>query len=88
MKHYHQDVPGIGNVAISRHAQVNCTGQRIADSHIDALLNHGARTDIEGGCVQLDHAGIRAIVVRRPEPFSGAALMVTVFRVERKARAR
>lgn len=88
MKHYYPNVPGLGNVALSRHAQNACAEQGIGDSAIESLLLNGSRVDVEGGNVQVDHAGIRCVIVRKPVPFSGAALMVTAFRLGRPARVR
>jgi len=88
MKHYFANVPGLGNVAVSRHAQ-----QRIEEDHIpeatfvDVLMN--AKSVPDGlGTVWREANGVRICVVLRPEPFRGATLVITVYRVGKALKAK
>lgn len=88
MKHYYSDLPRLGNVAISRHAQERCRELKITDHEVNAVLNNAQFTPDGHNVTFADHRGIRLVIINRPEPFRGAKLVTTAFRVEEKKRMR
>ena len=85
-KYYYRNVTDIGNVAVSRHAQDRAQEDGISEyDFADALLK-GATIPDGQDVVWRELNGIRIVIVLRPEPFRGAALATTAFRVERQRR--
>jgi hypothetical protein len=83
MQHFYESVPKIGNVAVSRHAQANVLEQKITERDFELALFDPNKTVREGfNTLWLERGGIRLVVVLRPEPFSGAALVTTAFRMQ------
>jgi hypothetical protein len=88
MEHYFPNVPGLGNVAVSRHAQDRLREDGIPESAFqDALINGDTIPDGHDVIWREKH-GIRVVILRKPEPFAGAMLVKTVYRIEGAARAR
>lgn len=87
-KFYFTDVPGLGNVAVSRHAQDRAAEDGITEDAFARALERGK--DRPDGLATLwrEDGGVRLVIVRRPEPFRGAALVTTVYRVQKQATAR
>jgi len=87
-KFYYATMPGLGNVAVSRHAQDQAAEHGVTEEVFQRVLERG--TDRPDGLevVWREEAGIRLVILLRPEPFRGAALVKTVYRVERQATAR
>lgn len=83
MKHYYPDVPGLGNVALSRHAQDRAEEDHITDVHVEEVFLHGRDTH-DADSVWREHNGIRMIIIT-PTPFRGAKLVKTMYRVQRAA---
>lgn len=86
MKHYYTNVPRLGNVALSRHAQARGSAEDITDVHVADVLMKGSDTP-DGQATWREHRGVRLVIVR-PSPWNGAWLVTTMFRVERQAAAR
>jgi hypothetical protein len=88
MEHYFPNVPGLGNVAVSRHAQDRIREDAIEEStFLDALMDGDSIPDGQD-VIWREKNGIRIVILRKPEPFAGAMLVKTVYRVEGAARAR
>ncbi len=89
-KHYYTDVPGIGNVAISRHAQSQAEDAGFNDEMITQALMQPDGKDIPDhqGVVFRDRALLRLVIVLRPEPFRGASLVTTIIRTKPTAVAK
>ena len=86
MEHYFPDVPGLGNVAVSRHAQSRMQSDLISsDAFQDALFN-GETVPDGADVVWRQKNGIRIVILRHPEPFRGALLVKTVYRIHMPAR--
>jgi hypothetical protein len=84
MQYYYEDVPGLGNVALSRHAQAKAEDQGITDGQISLVLYRGK--DIpDSDSIMREHIGIRLVIIT-PTPFRGAKLVKTLYRVEPQAR--
>ena len=88
MNHYFKNVPGLGNVAVSRHAQEQVTRDKISDIEFESALTKGSQAPDGMSAVSRTLGGVRVVVVLRPEPFRGACLVATVFRVREQGRAR
>lgn len=84
--YYYQNVPGIGNVAVSRHAQDRAQEDGIPEAAFATALLKGVTVPDGQAVVWRELNGVRIVIVLRPEPFRGAALATTVFRVERQRR--
>lgn len=88
MEHYFPDVPGLGNVAVSRHAQERMTQDGISETDFRDVLWHGATIPDGQDVVWRQKDAVRIVILRRPTPFRGAMLATTVYRVQAAARAR
>jgi hypothetical protein len=88
MDHYFPDVPGLGNVAVSRHAQERMATDHISEqAFLDALLN-GDEVPDGPEVLWRQKEGIRVVILPRPTPFRGAMLVKTVYRIGAQAHAR
>lgn len=88
MKHYYENVLGIGNVAVSRHAQEKATEDKITEEQFAQVLLFGKDTPEGPDIVNRELRGIRIVILRRPEPFAGAALVKTAYRIKAQGVAR
>lgn len=90
MKHYYTDVPGLGNVALSRHAQARAEEERFNDVMVSQALHSPIGADIPDGnnVVFRDRGPLRLVVNRRPQPFRGASLVTTIIRIKPQAKAK
>lgn len=86
MSHFYEDVPGLGNVAISRHAQEKMDRHGITEAVLEDVLWKGYDRP-DGNSTWREKSGVRLVIIR-PEPFRGAMLVVTAFRIMGQARAR
>lgn len=81
MAHYFPNVPGLGNVAVSRHAQDRMREDKIAARDFEDVLVNGRQVPDGIGVIVREGLGIRIVILERPTPFRGAKLVKTVFRV-------
>jgi len=87
MQHFYEDVPGLGNVAVSRHAQERALEQSISDRVFEDVLLTGKDTPEGLGVVWREKRGLRLVILLKPEPFRGAKLVKTVYWVKAQGRA-
>jgi len=89
MKHFYRDVPGLGNVAVSRHAQARLDIEGISQELFDKVLLHPTKPDISEGpdIVWRERDGVRLVILTKPVPNRGAVLIKTAFRIEQQASA-
>jgi hypothetical protein len=90
MNHFYRDVPGLGNVAVSRHAQGRAEEDGISQEAFDRVLLEPLTVDVPDGAeiVWRERDGIRLVILTNPTPNRGAVLVKTVYRVEAQAKAR
>ena len=88
VEHYFPNVPGLGNVALSRHAQERMAQDGISENELKEALLRGATTPDGQEVVWREKDGVRVVILRRPTPFKGAMLATTIYRIEAAARAR
>lgn len=90
MEHFFRDVRGLGNVAVSRHAQARMAEDGIPEAAFTRALLEPTRPDVQDGPGVLwrERDGLRLVILTNPTPDLGAKLVKTVFRVERQAAAR
>ena len=87
MKHYYPNVPGLGNVAVSRHAQDRLAEDGISEREFEAVLLRGDSVPEGQDIVWRQKDGIRLVILLKPEPFRGATLVKTAYRIEPQAKA-
>jgi hypothetical protein len=87
MTHYFPNVPDLGNVAVSRHAQERMKEESISEDAFRTALYDGDTIQEGTDILWREHNGVRVVVLRRPVPFKGAMLVKTVYRVGAAARA-
>ena len=87
MEHYFPNVPGLGNVAVSRHAQERMVQDGISENQLREALLRGATTPDGQEVVWREKDGVRVVILRRPTPFKGAMLATTIYRVKASAKA-
>lgn len=89
MKHYYADIIGLGNVAVSRHAQARMAGDGITQENFERVLLNPIRPDVKDGIdvVWRERDGLRIVILTDPTPNMGAVLVKTVYRVKPQANA-
>jgi hypothetical protein len=87
-QHFYRNVKGLGNVAISRHAQANMDRQGISQELFERVLLSPAKPDVQEDLNTLWREGenIRLVIIN-PTPNTGARLVKTIFRVKAQAQA-
>lgn len=90
MDHFFRGVRGLGNVAVSRHAQARMAEDGIHPDAFTRALLEPTRPDVRDGADVLwrERDGLRIVILTNPTPNLGAVLVKTVYRVERQASAR
>ena len=90
MKHFYRDVPGLGNVAVSRHAQSRAEEDGISQEAFERVLLTPLHTDTPDGpdILWRERDGIRLVILTNPTPNTGAKLIKTMYRIEAQAKAR
>ncbi len=90
MEHFYRNVTGLGNVAVSRHAQARMVADGIPQDAFERALLHPVRPDVRDGADVLwrERDGLRVVILTDPTPNVGAVLVKTVFRVQGRAAAR
>jgi hypothetical protein len=85
MKHFYRDVPRLGNVAGSRHAQARMQTDGISQELFDRALLEPTCPDVPDGMDVLwrERNGLRIVMITNPTPNRGAKLVKTVYRVQR-----
>jgi hypothetical protein len=86
MKHFYRDVPRLGNVAVSPHAQERMMDTGIPEEMFERVLLSGLDTPIGTNVVWREKDGLRIVVLTNPTPNVGAKLVKTVYRVDAPAR--
>ena len=87
MEHYFPNVPGLGNVALSRHALERMVQDGISENELKDALLRGATTPDGQEVVWREKGGVRVVILRKPTPFRGAMLATTIYRVKAAAKA-
>lgn len=90
MTHYYAQVPKLGNVALSRHAQAEAKKDGISDTVIHDILFNPVKPDVPDGAdiIWREKSGVRLVIILRPKPFKGAKLVKTMYRVMKQAQAK
>ena len=88
MKHFYMHVPGMGNVAFSRHAQRQAKGMKIPESIIKDVLFNGEDTPDGMDMVWREKKGIRLVIILFPTPNIGAKLVKAIYKVKQQERVR
>lgn len=86
MKHFYRDVPRLGNVAVSRHAQERMMDAGIREPMFERVLLAGSDTPIGTNLVWREKDGLRIVILTNPTPNVGAKLIKTVYRVHAQTR--
>jgi hypothetical protein len=89
MNHFYRDVPNLGHVAVSRHAQQRAEEDGISQEAFDRVLLTPVAPDTPDGSEILwrERDGIRLVILTNPTPNTGAKLVKTVYRIEAQAKA-
>jgi hypothetical protein len=87
VEHYFPNVPGLGNVALSRHAQERMVQDGISENEFKDALLRGATTADGQEVVWREKDSVRVVILRKPTPFRGAMLATTIYRVKAAAKA-
>ncbi len=89
MDHFFRNVRGLGNVAVSRHAQARITEDGIRPDAFTRALLDPIRPDVRDGADVLwrERDGLRIVILINPIPNHGAVLVKTVYRVAQQASA-
>ncbi|MFL5333090.1 MAG: DUF4258 domain-containing protein [Geminicoccaceae bacterium] len=89
MEHFYRNVLGLGNVAVSRHAQERMMSENITVAAFEHALLWPSQPDVHDGQDVLwrEHNGLRLVILLHPTPNRGAVLVKTVYRVNLQANA-
>lgn len=90
MEHFYRNVVGLGNVAVSRHAQARIKEEGIPVAAFEHALLWPSQPDVQDGqdILWREHNGLRLVILLHPTPDRGAVLVKTVYRVQSQASAR
>ena len=90
MEHFYRNVVGLGNVAVSRHAQARIAEEGIPVAAFERALLWPSQPNVMDGqdILWREHNGLRLVVLLHPTPDRGAVLVKTVYRVQTQASAR
>jgi hypothetical protein len=90
MAHFYRNVPKLGHVAVSRHAQKLMEEDNISQEAFERVLLTPVKPDVREGADILwrERDGIRIVLLENPTPPSGAKLAKTVYRIDAQAKAR
>jgi hypothetical protein len=90
VNHFYRDVPGLGNVAVARHAQDRMAREGVPPDAFERALLHPTKPDVADGMDVLwrEREGLRIVILTNPTPNRGAKLVKTVYRIEQQAKAR
>lgn len=93
LKPYYPNVPGLGNVAVSRHAQDRAKGDEITPKQFEDALFNGETIPDGMNEVFREKNRVRVVILLKPTPDRGARLVKTVFKprastVAKRARRR
>jgi hypothetical protein len=90
LTHFYRNVPKLGHVAVSRHAQKRMRDDNISEEAFERVLLVPVKQDIRDGAdiVWRERDGIRIVILENPTPPVGAKLVKTVYRVEAQKKAR
>jgi hypothetical protein len=74
MKHYYENVPRLGNVAVSRHAQSQMLDAGISQEAFDRALLDPTQPDAPDGqdILWRERDGLRLVILTNPTPNRGA----------------
>jgi hypothetical protein len=86
LTHFYRDVPGLGNVAVSRHAQERLEQAGVTPQIADDVMMTGDTIPDGHDTIFRQKHGVRFVIIKRPTPFRGAALATTAFRIESPKR--
>jgi hypothetical protein len=86
-QHFYRNVKGLGNVAVSRHAQERMDAEGVSEELFEKALLSPTKPDVREGSDILwrERDGLRLVILTNPTPNAGAVLIKTVFRLERQA---
>jgi hypothetical protein len=90
MQHYYRNISGIGNVAVSRHAQDKAAEHGISEEMFRHALTKPDGPDIPDGAnvIFRDRGVVRLVIILKPTPFRGASLVKTVIRKQPQEAAK
>src|SRR5208337_1099674 len=90
MKHFYRDVPRLGNVAVSRHAQARMEEDGIMQEAFDKVLLTPSRPDIPDGADLLwrERDGLRIVILTNPKRILGYAHISCRVRIGIRKRLR
>lgn len=89
MNHFYRDIPGLGIVAVSRHAQARADEEGIShEAEAFDLCCWPSTADVPDGAdiVWRQRDGISLVILTNPTPNTGAKLVKTVYRIEAPAK--
>ena len=87
---YMEEVPGVGDIEISRHAQdrIGPGPGQIPESVFWQVLTRGEEIREGADIVWKTGKGIRIVILLRPIPYRGRALVNTAFKLKPPERIR
>jgi hypothetical protein len=90
LTNFYRDVPKLGHVAVSRHAQKRMRDDSISKEAFERVLLTPVTPDIRDGAdiVWRERDGIRIVILEKPTPSGGAKLVKTVYRIEAQEKVR
>ena len=70
MNHFYRDVPGLGNVAVARHAQNRMAQEGVPPDAFERALLHPTKPDVADGMDVLwrEREGLRIVILTNPTP--------------------
>ena len=88
MQHFFKDVPRLGNVAVSRHAQAKAEEFDISEQKFKDVLFKGQDAPDGMDMLWRERNGIRLVILLSPTQYTGARLVKTLYKVKAQERSR
>jgi len=83
-----EEIPGVGDVELSRHAVNRVTADKIPENVFWEVLMRGEVIHEGPDIVWKTGKGIRIVILMRPSPYRGRALVKTAFKLKPSERVR
>ena len=87
MQYYFEDVPRLGNVAVTRHAQAKAEEFGITEQQFIEVLLKGSDSPDGMDMLWRERNGIRLVIILYPMPDRGARLVKTLYRIKAQEKA-
>ena len=88
MTYFYDDIPRLGNVVLTRHAQDKAHQEGITEEEIERALVNGQDTPDGMNIIWRQFRNLRLVIILKPTPDLGSKVVKTLYRVKPNWAAR